>query len=199
MIELFVILTVLALIAVALLPIIAKHKARTPRNTCVANLGQIAVAFRIWANDHQERFPWHVSTNEGGTLEWATSTDIYRHFLAVSNQLKSPRILSCPADNHRWRAIEWASLSNENISYFVALDANETKPSGLLAGDRFVSTNNQVLSGIVVVTNSQMLQWLTEGHVRMGNAVMADGSVVALTTDSLRKAFSNRTVRLAIP
>jgi hypothetical protein len=199
MIEVFVVLAVLALVAVVLLPVLAKHKYRTKRNTCISNLGQIAVAFRMWANDHHERFPWHVSRNEGGSLEWTAATDIYRHFLAASSQLGNPRVLSCPTDIHRWRALEWESLSNKNISYFIALDANETTPDGLLAGDRFVSTNNQILSGIVVVTNSQMLQWLNDGHLKAGNAAMTDGSVVALTTDSLRTAFSNRTVRLAIP
>lgn len=179
--------------------ILDKRKRRAHRALCVNNLKQIGLGLRMWANDHQEKFPWQVFTNEGGTLEYAESSDVWRHFQAASNELITPKILSCSTDFDRLRTATWAPLSNSNVSYFLSVDTNSTVPSRLLAGDRFVSTNDQSFSGLLVTTNWQLLRTLPHRNGHAGNIVFSDGSVAQLSTTGLREVFSNRTVRLAIP
>ena len=49
---------------------------RSSRLGCDNNLKQIGLAFRTWAIDNDGRFPFNVSTNTGGTMEFcATGAD----------------------------------------------------------------------------------------------------------------------------
>jgi hypothetical protein len=194
--ELLVVGSVLAGLFIIMLAIHNNRRARDQRLNCASTLKSIGLGLRMWANDHQENFPWQVSTSEGGTLEYAASPDVWRHFQAVSNELNSPKILVCAADRERMPASDWRRIGNTNLSYFLSLDANESMPSSLLAGDRFISTNNQPFSGLLVTTDWQRLRALPGRH---GNVVMSDGSVMQLPTAGLHEAFSNDAVRLAIP
>jgi len=146
-----------------------------------------------------EKFPWQVSTNEDGTLEYADSVEVWRHFQGASNELNSPEILVCPADISRHRTTQWSALSNSNISYFLSVNMDALKPGRILAGDRFVSTNDKVMSGLLIATSSQTLRLVAGGHDKTINAMMLDGSANQMSTADLRAAFSNQTVRLAIP
>src|SRR6476661_5082188 len=47
------------------------------RISCVNNLRQVGLAFRIWANDHGDKFPWQVAAKDGGTLEFSNSVQIW--------------------------------------------------------------------------------------------------------------------------
>jgi hypothetical protein len=59
---------------------------------------QIALAARIWANDHNDTYPPDV--------------------LTMSNELNTPKILTCPDDKSKTRAMDWAEFSvAENLSY----------------------------------------------------------------------------------
>lgn len=188
------------LVFIMLVPVYLHNaRARAQRLNCVSNLKQIGLGLRMWANDHQENFPWQASTNEAGTLEYAESPDVWRHFQAASNELITAKILACPTDLDRVRTPTWTPLGNTNVSYFLSVDTNSPVPSRLLAGDRFVSTNDQVFSGLLVTTNWQLLRTLPRRDRHAGNIAFSDGSVAQLSTAGVREAFSNRTVRLAIP
>src|SRR5262245_34137667 len=84
----FDLLIVLVTVAVAL-SLYVQWAAR-PRRTkhspipCVSNLKQLGLGARMWANDHQDKFPWQVPSQEGGTLEYATKGPVFQHFLALS-------------------------------------------------------------------------------------------------------------------
>jgi hypothetical protein len=202
-----VIVTVMLVLAV--LPAILGHRHK-PRHgiTCVTNLKQVALASRMWSNDHSDRFPWQVSTNEGGTLEFAASPEVFRHFEAMSNEMVTPRILICPRDPERLRATSFApSLANSNLSYFIGLDANETKPQSILSGDRNLMggvTNGALLS----FRSNDVPQWASSIHTNQGNLALGDGSAqYQLTDQALARQFqttfvaqaSMTTLRLAIP
>ena len=44
-----------------LLPALAKAKAKATRIKCVNNLKQAGLAFRVFANDNDDRYPWRTT------------------------------------------------------------------------------------------------------------------------------------------
>src|SRR6185436_10384774 len=99
-------------------------------------------------------FPWS-STNINETL-----LKPYAYCLLATNQLITPKILFCPEDSARIRAVVFdQSFSDKNLSYFLGLDAEETKPQTILSGDRNLSTNNTILSGLVKLQAGTKVGW----------------------------------------
>ena len=106
-----------------LLPALSQAKSRAQTISCVNNLKQVGLAFKIWELDHNSQFPFAVSTNAGGTLELvslgADGVDLNPaiHFQVLSNELSTPRILICPADRMKTPALTFQMLSAGNVSY----------------------------------------------------------------------------------
>ncbi len=106
-----------------LLPALSQAKGKAQDINCVNNLKQIGLAFRVWAVDHNDQFPFHVSTNAGGTLELSKPGDDgfernpLIHFQVMSNELSTPRILVCPNDPSKRAASNFESLQPVNLSY----------------------------------------------------------------------------------
>src|SRR5215510_11247827 len=103
LLELLAVVISVVVLAGVLLPAMVPRR-KSCRINCVSNLKQIGLAYRMWASDHQERFPWQVSTNEGGTLEDAPQGGALFHFQAISNELTTPKVLVCATDTARTRA-----------------------------------------------------------------------------------------------
>src|ERR1700729_2621602 len=100
LIELLVVLAVVAILAALLLP--GTHSvSKAPRISCVNNLKQVGLAFRMWSDDGGDKYPTAYSTNQGGTLEYVATGDVFRHFQRLSNELATTRILVCPADTRQ--------------------------------------------------------------------------------------------------
>ena len=188
--DVLIVIVTLALLAALFLPALVRPKTRSSRASCVSNLKQISLAFRMWSNDHNDSFPWKVSTNQGGSQEYSRSGEVFRHFQAVSNELNSPKILKCPSDTRRSRAVFFTNFSNQNISYFIQLDSNEARPSTLLAGDRNLTLDGvAVKSPLVAWTTNKALGWTKEMHKDAGSLALSDGSVSQATEQSLTKAL----------
>ena len=188
--DVLIVIVTLALLAALFLPALVRPKTRSSRASCVSNLKQISLAFRMWSNDHNDSFPWKVSTNQGGSQEYSRSGEVFRHFQAVSNELNSPKILKCPSDTRRSRAVFFTNFSNQNISYFIQLDSNEARPSTLLTGDRNLSLDGvEVKTPMVAWTANKALGWTKEMHKHAGNLGLSDGSVSQETEQSLTKAL----------
>ena len=102
--------------------------------TCVNNLKQIGLGFRIWQGDHKDKSPFEVSTNEGGVLELVKVKDGLRQngyliFQCMSNELRSPILLVCPQDKSKVIAKDWESLSGANVSFIFPA----SNPSNVIA------------------------------------------------------------------
>jgi prepilin-type N-terminal cleavage/methylation domain-containing protein/prepilin-type processing-associated H-X9-DG protein len=193
LIELLVVIAIIAILAALLLPALARSKAKAKSAACVSQQRQIGVGFRMWADDNENRFPWMLTTEEGGTQELASEAHL--QFLALSNEIKTPKILACPSDRKIRVAEDWPTydlLSDLALSYFAGLCANEQNPSSLLTGDR----NIEGVSRMTACTNAagwvmgyalgETAYWSRELHSGRGNVALADGSVHALSTASLR-------------
>ena len=77
----------------------AEAKGRAQRISCISNIKQICLAARLWENDHPEL---HV---------------LPASFLMMSNELNSPKILTCTADTARTRANSWQEFDVSRVSY----------------------------------------------------------------------------------
>jgi hypothetical protein len=175
--------------------------------TCLSNQRQLEIAFLVWANDNEDKYPWLLSTKKGGTLEHVATGEVSRHFQIASDAISNPRVLWCPMDTNRLRAVSFTNqLSNANLSYFIGLDANDKLPQTILLGDRNITSGKRRAGGIRVLTTNSHVGWSTNLHNGKGYIGLADGSVQQGTTSGLRQQVESalrsanlESLRLAIP
>ena len=201
LVGLLIIIAVIAILAAMLLPALASAKRKAQRINCVDNLKQDSLAFRLWEGDNGDKYPMAVSTNKGGTMEYAEDGNAFRHFQVMSNELSTPKILVCPADN-RTAAASFARLENQNVSYFVGLNAEETRSQMLLTGDRNVTNGIAPEHSILKLVPDQPAGWTEAMHNGVGNIGLADGSVQQFSIPGLQqmlKHTGDSTNRVALP
>jgi prepilin-type processing-associated H-X9-DG protein len=177
--ELLIVVFCLALAAALLLPGLARSRARSSRITCVNHLKQIGLSFRTFALDDNDKFPMQVSVTNGGALESIPLGWVYPHFQVMSNELSTPRILVCPQDRRRTNAVSFGpGFGDHNISYFVGIDAVDTTPQMILAGDdNLMMSGKPAKPGLLDLWTNAPIAWSASRHVNQGNLCFADGSV----------------------
>ena len=184
LIEMLCVVAVIAILAALLLPVLNRGQAKARALQCVDNLKQTGLAFHIFAHDHNGRFPMEVPMSEGGSLGFAQNGYLvpgafyfsYRHFAALSNELDTPRVLTCPADS-RWAAWRFASFDNDHLSYFVGVKADFMAPYSILAGDRNITNDHSASPTLIRSTAALPFRWTEELHRFKGNLLFADGHV----------------------
>ena len=196
----------LAVTLIALLAFLIPQMVREKRRTaCKKNLVAIAVAFKTWSLDSRDRYSTEAPLAEGGTLELINSGQIFVHFRTlITNNLLSPNALVCPADSKKKRAEKFSvGFSDENVSYFIGADADDSFPQVFLAGDRnFAIGGVPLRPGLTVTTTNSALSWTRAIHHSFGNILLSDGSVQFLNSAQLKMAVQSQgiaTNRLLIP
>ena len=201
LIELLVLIAIIAVI-LALIPHPSRSaKARAQRISCLSNLKHVGLANLLWVNDHGGQFTFS-STNTNNSLAWANSPQVFRHCQAISNELDTPKVLTCPADKDRAKATNFTQLSNANLSYFVGLDARPDNPQSMLSGDRNVAGGTLSNGFLRVLKPGAAVEWTKEIHKDAGNAGLGDGSVRQMTSATLQQhvaGMTNAVIRLAVP
>ena len=141
-------------------------------------------------------------------MEFASTSAVFRHYVALSNELSSPKLLACPSDSRRTRASSWDQITNNkaHLSYFAGLAADETRPRMILSGDRNLSFNGRLASGLVTLKSNTVLGVAPLLHTNYINVGLADGSAQQAPTAALQTlnraqfaSITNQSVLLAIP
>jgi len=129
------------ILASMLLPALSKAKGKAQEIACINNLKQVGLGFRIWAADHDDKFPFQLGQEQGGTKELCErdaegfEVNAAAHLQGLAMELVTPRLLVCPADTTKVPAVDFQSLTPANVSYQIRTGetVDETHPQEILA------------------------------------------------------------------
>ena len=166
------------------------------------NLKQLGLAFTMWSQDHDDKYPSVVDPAEDGSK---TLTSTWQHFITLSNELVTPRLLHCPSDSGKEAATDFSTtsrglgaLKNSAVSYAIGTSAGPDKPSMHLAGDRnLLGLDGQncgpaAINGVITqLSPPSNPRWDNGLHGNAGNMVLADGSTHQFSQTALRTAMES--------
>ena len=153
--ELLVVIAVIAILAALLLPALAKAKQKAQRISCVNNLKQLGIGYRLWEGDHGDLTPAQQTVSKGGWknaggpgaavadgiigpgIGQVTASGVAYNFKLMKNELgQSPKIVACPADERAPAMSFDNGFTGQYVSYFVNPAASDTYPQSIAGGDR---------------------------------------------------------------
>jgi hypothetical protein len=206
MMEVLVVIVVLVVLAAILLPAFnGPHSVSHRPDPCYWNQRQITLAFYVWADDHNGKYPMQVSETNWGVRELALKGDVAGIFRAMPNLLDTPKYLYCPFDKKGKAAADFGSgFSRANVNYFIGIDAERKSPAKMiLAGDDNLLVNGKSIPyGLLSLSTNASVAWTKDRHDGNGFVALTDGSVQRIDGVTLQWALQTTgfaTNRLGIP
>jgi len=118
------------LVAALVIPTMRQARGGHSMGGCSSQMRQIGLAMRVWGVDHDDQFPFNVSTNQGGTLELCDRSpngfdrNAFLHFRVISNELGKASLLVCPQDHSKRAAPDFLDLASDNVTYLLRSGSN---------------------------------------------------------------------------
>jgi len=120
LIELLVVIAIIALLAAILFPVFGRARENARRNSCQANLKNLALSFIQYTQDYDEHFP--IYNNNTTNVGWGKHIQPY---------LTSMTILQCPSEPTKQNTAGGTTVGFTDYSYNLALGmASSTSSSG---------------------------------------------------------------------
>jgi hypothetical protein len=160
LLETLVVMVLLAVLFAMLAPAFSHPHSKAPRITCINNMKQLGIAYRVWENDNGDKYPMQQTEALGGMQEILSNSVsagrfAYLPYSIMQNELgQSPRIVVCPSDDRIANTNFWpgslnapqparsfklggtGTFDNTNVSYFCGVGAIDMYPQSILGGDR---------------------------------------------------------------
>jgi len=197
-------LAALFLLILIAVPLLGNTAGRNDRMVCINNLRQIGRAFLEWGHDHGDVFAW-MRPMPQGTRGHPLHGNLWFQFFTLSNELRTPRILSEPADSPPWAPTAvtatsfhdgpgWflsAAYRNNAVRYFLGEHASPAHPREVLSGDLNIRTSGTAPTSVgwhVSIVDQSRAAWTDNLHGLTGNLLFSDGHVEQTDTTRLRSA-----------
>ncbi len=203
--ELLWVLIILSLLSVLAFAGIQRVKQHTRQFGCFGRLRSLSMGLKMFATDNGGMSPFGATNS----VAYQDSSNACKHFLALSNEIGSAKILICPEDVSRRQTMAYTfdastnslwQLQNLAVSYFVNVDASATNAGTVLMGDRNILLSGKALTNTAVtVSASSQLQWTDALHRKKGNVVLADDSMLTLRASVSIGTNQTGNVRLLVP
>ncbi len=202
-IELLAVIASVAIVACLALPALGNSRSRSQTAQCLNNLRLMGRATLVRVSYVQEQVPWRVLSSEGGTLPEPNGPEkpgvAWFEYLWLSNDLATPRLLTCPADTGVIQASSFDEYKSVGFrgsatSYLLNLHATSDMPDSMLFGDRNLKFDSYGAGSCVarvanlgsVSSQSSNYGWSNAVHGFNGNVALVDGSVAETGTPELR-------------
>ncbi len=95
LIELLVVISIIGLLAALIFPVFTKVREKGRQTSCLSNMKQLGIAFKLYAQDYDERLPRSVAE---GANDWPQTWD-----MQIQPELKNSQVLMCPSDTFSTR------------------------------------------------------------------------------------------------
>ena len=148
--------------------------------------------------------PWHTPIDQGGTFISPKAGYAPDEYYALKEELRSPKVLVCPADAETIVAPDWDTFildpnyGPNSVSYTLGLHTFADRPLTLLAADRNIRDNGGPASctptGINdawrIIPGDPNVGWTSTIHGNTGNVLLNDGTVLFTDSTSLRNVLA---------
>jgi hypothetical protein len=201
-------LAALTLLGLLALPALATSQSRGHVAQCLNNLRLTGRAMQMWMFDANQTLPsWRLRVASDGGQVPNSSGNAWFEYFTLSNQLVTPRILACPADDGVRVAANfgfdpatdgYASIPYRAAatSYFINLHSSVESPAAALFGDRNLSLGPAACSLARFNNASDVTpttRWTNRVHAvdgnLGGNIVTMDGRVAQTGTSEVQAAL----------